>query len=858
MQSYTSRSANSPPSMTSQASPQSLHSRWSDSHPVGATMSLHTAAKPVMKFMYHRQVLALVARTQANHLSEETMEIYSSYLAFKYVSHSTKTVLLKDLYERALSEGDTSAVVKSLRLQSVKELLGSPDALVRSSTCWMLGRLAYHGTAACATAMSALAVEISRWLVFLLRDTDSVGLQSAIYALSGMIIWPNGAQAAVDANILDYFKELLESSNVGVRKFTCWLLGGLARQKSAVLGVTLCVRLVSLLRDDDVEVIKTAMVEIWRISLRPQGARAVLDANVLHSFPGLLESPRGEVRKWACNILGALVRHDMVEGDVLAVQSCNQVVYLLRDESPNVAESAAYALFQITRGAMGVQAVLKANVLNRIPEELGCSNTQVRKWTSRILEGLGQQGTIPTAALAVKQIVLQPKMNIELSGRPPTRIEAPALIQPSMFSAPLLSTGMLALTRQRTPESVHSWWTDNNPAGATISLLESVKPLIKLLYHRQALNFMKHNRGIPLSAEATEVYSSYLGYRLVSRWTKTAILRELYERAASENEAHGVVNVLRLNVIEELLGSVDAKVRRATCWLLGKLASHEAVVVDILTALTPCPRLVSLLRDEHLKVIWSAADALSRISRTPKGAEAVVDANVLDDIPGLFESPDMQVRKSGCEMVGELTRHPSTATGVIDANLCLYLVSLLRDKSLEVIESAAGALVWMAEQSHGAKAAVDANALECLRELLESQHAQIRKCACWVLGRLAVQETTAMAVLSAAPCSGLIALLRDVNVEVAENAACALWEINQSPDGAQACLNAEIRHCTVGSSHTSDMQGGQRREISRFSIACPSCGTVLTDVEPRPMFYGEAGSQENEPRGSILTVDADF
>ncbi|KAJ7906191.1 hypothetical protein B0H13DRAFT_2021508, partial [Mycena leptocephala] len=46
---------------------------------------------------------------------------------------------------------------------------------------------------------------------------------------------------------------------------------------------------------------------------------------------------------------------------------------------------------------------------------------------------------------------------------------------------------MQPLRRWSTPQSVHSWWSDSNPTGATIPLHALAKPLMKRLYHRQAI-----------------------------------------------------------------------------------------------------------------------------------------------------------------------------------------------------------------------------------------------------------------------------------------------------------------------------------------------------------------------------------
>jgi hypothetical protein len=72
-----------------------------------------------------------------------------------------------------------------------------------------------------------------------------------MYALSQIVFWPDGAQAALEAKTLDYVTELLQSPQSEVRQRTCWTVGNFARHEStamAVLGLKNCPQLVGLLR----------------------------------------------------------------------------------------------------------------------------------------------------------------------------------------------------------------------------------------------------------------------------------------------------------------------------------------------------------------------------------------------------------------------------------------------------------------------------------------------------------------------------------------------------------------------------------------------------------------------------------
>jgi hypothetical protein len=62
--------------------------------------------------------------------------------------------------------------------------------------------------------------------------------------------------------------------------------------------------------------------------------------------------------------------------------------------------------------------------------------------------------------------------------------------------------------------SIHSWWSDSNPLlqGPTINLHAAAKPLMRFMYRRQALEFIRKNKGTRLSTTLLEIYSSYFPY----------------------------------------------------------------------------------------------------------------------------------------------------------------------------------------------------------------------------------------------------------------------------------------------------------------------------------------------------------
>jgi hypothetical protein len=62
--------------------------------------------------------------------------------------------------------------------------------------------------------------------------------------------------------------------------------------------------------------------------------------------------------------------------------------------------------------------------------------------------------------------------------------------------------------------SVLSWWSESNPflKGPTINLHAVAKPLMRWMYHCQALEFIRKNKGHALSTATVEIYMSYFLY----------------------------------------------------------------------------------------------------------------------------------------------------------------------------------------------------------------------------------------------------------------------------------------------------------------------------------------------------------
>ncbi|KAF7311347.1 hypothetical protein MKEN_01036400 [Mycena kentingensis (nom. inval.)] len=113
----------------------SLHSNWSDNNPPAATFSLHAAAKPLMKLLFHRQALEYVAAHREVPLDNEQgpiiVDVLLSYIRYKYIRLDTKVLVLSELARRCMlaEPGELEMMATALTCEDVALLLqiNNPD-----------------------------------------------------------------------------------------------------------------------------------------------------------------------------------------------------------------------------------------------------------------------------------------------------------------------------------------------------------------------------------------------------------------------------------------------------------------------------------------------------------------------------------------------------------------------------------------------------------------------------------------------------------------------------------------------------------------------------------------------------------
>ncbi|KAK7033775.1 hypothetical protein R3P38DRAFT_3498468 [Favolaschia claudopus] len=126
--------------------------------------------------------------------------------------------------------------------------------------------------------------------------------------------------------------------------------------------------------------------------------------------------------------------------------------------------------------------------------------------------------------------------------------------------------------RPPTPQSVHSWWSDSNSIGPTISIHAVAKPLMRRMYHRQVRSFIKRNQDTPMTPELMEICLAYLSYKYISPATKSLILEELDGRVRLySNRDAGLINEsmqVCWSLVLELLASSNFRIRWYTWSIL--------------------------------------------------------------------------------------------------------------------------------------------------------------------------------------------------------------------------------------------------------------------------------------------------
>ncbi|KAK7033418.1 hypothetical protein R3P38DRAFT_3504365 [Favolaschia claudopus] len=291
--------------------------------------------------------------------------------------------------------------------------------------------------------------------------------------------------------------------------------------------------------------------------------------------------------------------------------------------------------------------------------------------------------------------------------------------QQQFFPSPTMNP----LSRQPSRLSVLSWWSNSNPNlenSATINLHAAAKPLMRFLYHRQAITTVRKNSGKPLTSEMLEIYASYLPWDYVSVSTKTMILSVLNSHI--EHDFKAAESVLNSPVIPHLKPMLELPGVRFRA-LLGEQVRHliQGIYLKDAAALIEqnCSRRLSpdLLTtyalylqlpgpaDHIIEMVLS--DLNLRVWVRPVEAQTIVDSPVFSLIPQLLESSISSIRAASTELLEKLVANIGVLA-VLELDVCSKLVALLRDDSKLVVEPAISVLSHIATSLEGAKIIIPA------------------------------------------------------------------------------------------------------------------------------------------------------
>ncbi|KAF7369639.1 hypothetical protein MVEN_00294900 [Mycena venus] len=705
------------------------------------------------------------------------------------------------------------AVLDSDALQHVDDLLKSSESSVRWWTCNLIGNLAnFEETASIAWNENRCC----RRLVELTHSDVPAVADNAVYALSKIAVWADGAAAIVEAGALEILDELVQSPIPGVRRWACAMVGNLTQHESTFLvlmDLNPDHRIVAFLQDPNVLVVGEAVRALALITSRTAYAHAVLESDALQHVDDLLKSSESSVRWWTCNLIGNLANFEETASIAWNEnRCCRRLVELTHSDVPTVADNAVYALSKIAVRTDGAAAVVEAGALEILDELVQSPIPGVRRWACAMVGNLMHHESTFLVLMDLNPgrriVALLQDPNVLVVGE---AVRALALIASrTTYAHAVLNSDALQhvddlLESDDVPAvadnavyalAMTTYWAEGSTAVVKAEALQLLDELLQSSISgvrrwacTMARNMAHHKSTVLLLMDLNP-----------GRWIVALLqdpnvvvveeaVRALVSIACWPAGALAMVDSGALQQLDELLVSSESSVRGCTCNLIGNLAMFGEIEMAVWTE-SRCRRLLELSRDDVPAVADNAAYALSKIAFWADGAAAVVEAGALQFLNELIQSPISEVRRRACDMVGNLACHENSALVLLDLNPCGQIVTLLQDPDITVHRNALDALVSIACWPAGVLALVDSGALQQIDKLLESTESDVRKWTCNLIGNLAHFKETISIVWNKNRCRRLLELSRDEGPAVAGNAVYALSKIAFWPDGAAAVVDA--------------------------------------------------------------------
>ncbi|KAJ7915917.1 armadillo-type protein [Mycena leptocephala] len=560
--------------------------------------------------------------------------------------------------------------------------------------------------------------------------------------------------------------ELVRSGDMRLQQPACELLGHLGPSAMPVI-LDSCVQLASFLRDENPTFVVPALLALSWVVGGIDGAKAAVDAKVPDYLVELLQSPSSGVRNWSCQLIGRLVYHQSIALAILGVIPWERLVSFLSDAEIDVIDGAGYALGQVSSLLQGAQAVVDAKVQDYAIELLKSSSARVRKWACWLVGNLACHESTRPAILELEPYapIVTSCVLIFISDDIEVVLDA------------IYALAEIAISTAGARAVVSA-----NVLDHIVQVLGSPSAEVREWSCRLVGNLASHEAIAPAVFELKPCVR-----RLVSLLRDThadVIVEAIHTLSATARWSVGAETATDAAVVDhiaELLQSQNIKIRNASCELVRNLASHESTASTLLM-MKPAAQLVSFLWDEDHTVVSKVVHALAQVAAWPDGAQAAVNANVVDYLTELLRSPSVEVQKASCILIRELVYHDSIAPAILTMNPCVPLVSLLQNKDITVVKEALETLSQVAWWPDGAEAVVEAKAPDYLAELLGSPAAPVREFACYLVGDLADHNSTAPTIININPCVQLVSFLHDEEVDIVSAALYAfITKLLESP-----------------------------------------------------------------------------
>ncbi|KAJ7636440.1 armadillo-type protein [Roridomyces roridus] len=472
-------------------------------------------------------------------------------------------------------------------------------------------------------------------------------------------------------------------------------------------------------------------------------------------LPSLLAHPAARIRRRTCELVTAMALQEFGVDALLGSGVFSALTAVLRDDAARVAASALVALAALSNHPDGAQSVVQTRILGFLATLLESPDAQIRSSTCMMLGNIAQHASTLSAVVAAGSC-----------------------------------RHLVSLLRDadRTVAARASFVVEkicHSPEGAQAALDSG-------LLHVIPDSLGSHE--LPSTDEPTAAIPGVIQNGLF-------VLRNL---SAATVDA-GVLS---------FFDSPHTKIRSLTCSKTGTIAQHSSTLGTV-GASSPRNRLTSLLRDTDEKDVTTAFFAACQLSNTRDGRgqqTAALDTHILNFIPELLHSPNVDVRTSIAYMLSSMASHESTSGILLTATPTTYrLVLLLRDNEPDVMRNTLFALENICKQPAGAQAVADARLVNWMPDLLGSLDSQIRATTCRLVARMARYDGTRTLV------QYLVPLLRDAEEDVVEEAAMALDCVFEQDEGSvQAALDVEIMH-TIREALSESPSANVQRMMARLT-----------------------------------------